>query len=652
MSLNGRRCIGICTGQVQEDLPSQLLHSIMKRATEYGYKVLIFCTFSDLYTLSRYDMGELRIFDKIRFDLIDGLVIMSETIKNDDVISNILEQSKQHDIFTVSVDRRIAGCYNIEFNYRNAFEAIVSHVIEKHNCKTINLVAGFKGNDFSEERIAVCRKVLKRHGLELDDKRIMYGDFWSEPTEKAMDDFIASGMEMPDAFVCCNDTMAMSVCGKLRDYGFLVPEDVIVTGFDGILEEKYHIPRLTTAVQDAELAGEKAVDAIVCHLEGRAKDNFAVIDHKIVWSHSCGCRAVDYREATGKLTPLFRMTASDKSYDAYMFSFSSKASVVSSMAELSNVIFEHSAPYCWQYFGINIDDDFMNMSDSYDGIIGLGGNKGKSSEKRLILFENACGVRYEPYFADGCKHFYQAAQELDVFLYWPIHFQEKFLGYGIMSLGAGWNLMFGQDIFRNIVKYSRQLNHVLEVANTQAAMKQAIAQLEDLYIRDHTGLYNRRGFYNEITKYVANARGNKDVRSYLVIISIDMDGLKTINDTYGHAEGDIALKAIASAMISIWGTTEICSRFGGDEFTIASICTENPAERGQELVRRIRRHLDVHNEGSGKPYKVCSSFGIHYEMITDDLEVDRLVKIADDLMYKEKAKHKESRYHLTVNNNQ
>ena len=242
-----KRYIGLCLSKLNEYIPNDFVHAVIKRAVEYGYTVLIYNAFSDFYFSTDYDIGESNIFETIKYEILDGLIVMSETIKDENILNNIISKAKEHGIYTVCVDKRIEGCYNIEFNYRSAFSAIVRHVVEKHDCRTINLVAGLKDNYFSEERIQCCRKVLEEHGIELDPRRIMYGDFWSEPTAKAFDEFMLSGLEMPEAFICCNDSMAIAICSKLKEYGYSIPDDVIVTGFDGILEEKYHIPRLTTA---------------------------------------------------------------------------------------------------------------------------------------------------------------------------------------------------------------------------------------------------------------------------------------------------------------------------------------------------------------------------------------------------------------------
>ncbi len=644
------RFIGVCLSRIQENFENDFIHSLIKRAGEYGYKVIIYNSFSDFYYLERYDIGEKYVFDLIDYDLLDGLVILGETIKNEELLNSIVNKAHEKGIYTVSVDKHLEGCFNIGFNYRTAFEAIVRHVIEEHNCRNISIMAGFKDNAFSDERIDCCRDILKEYDLELSDDRIMYGDFWSDPTARAMEEFFASGLSLPDAFICCNDSMAITVCSKLAEHGYSVPDDVIVTGFDGIIEEKYNIPRLTTARQDVDRAGEIAVDAIAAFINGTPFDKESQLDHTVTLSHSCGCKAIDYREATGQIDPLFKLSTNDGIYDGFMSRFANAAANTGTSNELADCILYYSSFFGYYYYSLCLKENFMRISDVYEDFIAPK-TQTEDSGNRFILCERLFDKDYSPYYAAAPRHFEEAMDRINVFLHWSVHFQETSVGYGIMGLSTGCDDLTDNAITRHMMKYSHNVNHVLEIANSQSVMKQVIAKLQDLYIRDHvTGLYNRRGFYTEIGRYISVAHENKEKDTYMIIISIDMDGLKSINDNYGHSEGDIAIKAIADALVTVWGENEICSRFGGDEFTLASVCTENPEETGKELVNRICSHIEKFNETSGKPYKIKSSFGIYHEKITEDFIVDNLIKIADDLMYREKASHKERRYRSAVRN--
>ena len=88
----------------------------------------------------------------------------------------------------------------------------------------------------------------------------------------------------------------------------------------------------------------------------------------------------------------------------------------------------------------------------------------------------------------------------------------------------------------------------------------------------------------------------KDLR--IVIISADLDGLKTINDTYGHTEGDNAIKTVGRVLMASAIQGEVCARFGGDEFSVAGIISERYSSYYESFQRRFRDYLHQYNQVS------------------------------------------------------
>ncbi len=638
-----KRCIGLCVARIGEYMASEFYMSAIRRAKEYGYGLLTYDT-SAQTVWNNYSRGEMKIFDQIDFDRLDGLIIMSESIQEETVLQSIIDRAREKGVFIVCIDRPIEGCYNVMFNYSAGFEAIVRHIVVKHGCTDIMMMAGIRNNAFSDERIDVCRRVMAEHGLTLDSSDIMYGDFWSGPTSRAMDKLLRSDRPLPQAIICCNDSMAMAVCAKLTEYGYSVPGDVIITGFDGIFDEEFHIPRLTTAKQDMQLAAEKSIDAIIANRDGRTIDRFALIDHRIVWSHSCGCKPIDYREATGRISVLFDMMTTDKEVDTVMQELNDDISASSDILSVAECIRRHSMNYDKCYYCLCVSEHFMNISSDYSSYLSKDNDSGLS---QLVVYESFDGHAVPPYCGRKPRFMEDALDKYGALLFWPVHFQEMTIGYGICSIMPEIHLQKDNGVLQRFPKYTRNLNHSLEIANSQSVMRKVISELQALYIRDHTGLYNRRGFYDEIHRRIDKALEDEHVH-YLVIISIDMDGLKMINDTYGHSEGDIAIQAIADSMLSVAGESEICSRFGGDEFIISTITRRAPKKRAAEIMAALTEALDAFNSESGKPYSVKIALGFTYKKISSDIHVDDLIKSADNLMYREKATHTESRYSTTL----
>lgn len=146
-----------------------------------------------------------------------------------------------------------------------------------------------------------------------------------------------------------------------------------------------------------------------------------------------------------------------------------------------------------------------------------------------------------------------------------------------------------------------------------------------------TGLYNRSGLY-----VLAEQQFNVVARTKngLFVIFIDLDGLKVINDTIGHHEGDQALIEAAKIIKETFRDSDIVSRLGGDEFVIVSIDVNRDSDK--IIDARLKENIKTYNENSDKPYKISMSAGIAYYDPDNPVSFDELLARADKLMYEEK----------------
>lgn len=153
-----------------------------------------------------------------------------------------------------------------------------------------------------------------------------------------------------------------------------------------------------------------------------------------------------------------------------------------------------------------------------------------------------------------------------------------------------------------------------------------------------TGLYNRRGFLENV-KNVLNNKRNIGKRALLVYA--DMDNLKMINDNYGHDEGDFALKEIASILKDAFRTNDIIGRFGGDEFVVFALV--GIEKYSNIMKRRITEVAIRHNDCCNKPYPIELSSGICEFECSPEADIYALLDVADTELYKEKAEKKAAR---------
>jgi len=122
------------------------------------------------------------------------------------------------------------------------------------------------------------------------------------------------------------------------------------------------------------------------------------------------------------------------------------------------------------------------------------------------------------------------------------------------------------------------------------------------------------------------------------VMFLDMDGLKNINDTYGHSEGDIAIAAFAKVLKEALREEDIIGRIGGDEFVVFS--SVKSKEDGNHVVTRIREKLDEYNKRNLHPYQVQGSIGsIVLEESTKEYFEAAMLR-ADNVLYDEKMEKK------------
>jgi len=169
--------------------------------------------------------------------------------------------------------------------------------------------------------------------------------------------------------------------------------------------------------------------------------------------------------------------------------------------------------------------------------------------------------------------------------------------------------------------------------------KLAEARLRDLSLKDElTGLHNRRGF---ITLAEQQMKSVERHGQFVALIYADLDGMKWINDTLGHKEGDRALVDSAAIMKRSFRESDIVARLGGDEFV--GLAVMHGRQDGDLLLARLSDSLDRHNRQGQRPYRLAISFGIALYDPQEPCELSELMERGDAVMYEQKQQRKSRR---------
>lgn len=601
-----------------------MVDSICRSAIDAGWRVMMFTTFYDLYSRSNETTGEASVYKLIN-NILDAVVILPEAIKNDEITLSIISDAKVGGVPVITVDKEYPGIPCVHFDYLTTFENIIRHVVEVHGCRTVNFMAGIKGNDFSESRLTCFRKILAENGIELDERRIGYGEFWETPTIKAMDDFMNSGLPLPEAFICCNDSMAITVCQYLSQKGIKVPRDVIVTGFDGIELEKFYQPRLTTGEVDHSAVGARVMEMVGSMLDGKTTENVTV-PFKMRIGGSCGCHDFDSEDACTKIITLFDRVSNASWHEDYMFTYLRKATRCNDLHQLAEVMSKYG-DYC-EWFCVNTDIFERTPSEKrYHNAF--------TQNMNCILirdmdWHDTNGIVFPA--ENILPDLERALEKFEVLYFSPLHYMDEVLGYACAAIA------FSEEfVYSNRRRYISNTAQILENLINRTRLERANSELAEMHIRDPlTGLLNRRGFYKQFDRLSGEGRS-------IYLFSVDMDRLKYINDTFGHNEGDRAIKAVAASLTSAPGCEIVCSRFGGDEFAVIGYGDEFSPD---DYISEIKAYLAGYNRSSGAPYRVEVSVGWEMADLSDKTqacEIDNIIRIADARMYEDKRSRKAAR---------
>ena len=627
-----KKLVALCTSRVYDPQVYGFIKELNELLQPKNCVLLVFTINSDIYWEEDLNPAETYVFDIMPFKELDCVVIMDEKIKSHSVARRIISNAEKEDVPVVIVDGEYEGTIHVNFDYAAGFEEITRHVIEEHKAKRPHMMAGLPHNFFSDQRIEIFKKVIEENGIPFDDSMVSYGDFWADPTREAMRVLLQRD-ELPDAIICANDIMAINVCNMLQEAGIKVPDQVIVSGFDGYDEVFFADPKISTISCDtihlAEATGETVLK-IVNHEE--AVDTF--IAPKMIPNQSCGCPEHHYSSALNQMANFNNNFYRHQDDTRILYNISSNMETSKTAWKMAASIHDHKTKNLLTV----VDHNIFDMEESY---FMAEGPKKKPNFHIINDADYAEEHRFERLPLPEEIFYDETVNEEENVL--SGNYRQRTIelfdtGYPLvyhaldyMNQAFGFNCYFFREFV--ITNYSKAaiVTNAISMGiggfvNLQY-QRRLLEKMDDMYKHDAlTGLYNRIGFhkfYDEVSRLPENQ--GKPV----TVIMSDMDGLKYINDNFGHADGDQSIAAVANALKKACPEDAISARFGGDEL-FAVVIGECDADM---IMKKIDEYLKEYNDEADLPYAVATSSGYYRSTLTESFDVLKAVKQADERMY-------------------
>jgi len=630
-----RKAIAVVTADIFSEYMNSIVKGISAECEALGYDALIMVTSFNLDDDSPLRRGEENIFSLINNKNVDGVLLLVGNARNQMLLRNMADMVSEMGIPAVSVDYNTDFCESIFTDASDFFEQMTDHFIDDHGCRDIICLTGFEGITPSVTRLNGYKHSLAKHGMEIKEDNIIYGDFWKDAAKKLADSIISGSRRCPDAIVCANDVMGVTLCNALIKGGIDVPGRVRISGYDGSRVATENIPSLSTIYPENDLLGARAVCRLHELISGEKIEPSVQGKGSLILSASCGCsqgaeHIVKRRE---KYVNCIQM------YEYYYHRSGMQESLMES--KTLDEFFQKLMDFTYLLNGVETfmfclgkDWDSVEEADDSDYI-----REGYSAnmKARFVAREQRGCVMNESFSSEDMIP--QAMRDVSprpsTFFLLPVHYLDRCYGYSIFKFSD-----MEMAVSMVFALWNRAIGTALEFLRVRTKLTSINQRILMSSIRDVlTGIYNRKGF-NRLSESIfkrAQADGNK-----LLLIIADLDGLKNINDNYGHTEGDRAITIAANALNTCCENNEVCARIGGDEYAI--IGSGNYTDSMVEgYIKYIKNFLDRYNKFEAKPYSVGASLGWFCGVPEQGKELQDYFEIADKRMYQNKIARKKLR---------
>lgn len=592
----------------------------------------------DIFTFVNYTMfnddpenrtAEANIFKLPDVSTFDGAIIMANTFNIQEEIEYVHNAVLAAGIPAISLEYHLDGIDYFGTDDASGMRALTKHLIKHHKIKNAVFIGGMKEHTGSNIRLNAVKATLAEYNLELQDNNIIYGQFSAAPAVAAFEKWYANNGKLPDAIICANDIMAIGICNWLKDHQYRIPDDVIVTGFDCLNIGQEYDPPLTTVNREWYTMGIKCIEKLLAKMSGKQIMANEELATNMVCGASCGCKNDNFSVSRLLRKSDYRFQLDGFTCDQHFRHMYIAMRKSGTAAELTQSLSDFFIKEGWLE-GNNIMVAFNPRYFSSEDWSVL--NTDGYPENMEVI----CNVSYRCCLETGITKtsdlIFAAASRSDscgCYFFVPIRVDEYSLGFAMLSSDF---TIFQKDV---LYLWCRHMSQYTEQVKSNALINQLNKRLSALSVTDAlTGIYNRTGCE---TMMYTGVEQNQANQGQSVIMIADLDRLKYINDTYGHNQGDTAIKLAVSALLKALPSGYMIGRYGGDEFLITGY-PDAPVDL-DALIDSIGAEAELESERNSTPYTLSISIGAIQLDKGVTADIMECIRIADAKMYKMKQEH-------------
>lgn len=605
--------IALFLGELQLDSQSKVLNGIVAAARRDGNNVYVY---SLTLTLDdKFNDGEYAVAAMDNFDVYDGFIIYAESIYSKSIRKALVDKIKKTGKPSASVDCYIEGMINVSSDNEGAMRVLAKHLFEEHHVEKVNFIGGPEDSIDAITRKRVVYEEMEAHGIPMEAERYYIGDYYARSGRSAIAYYEEVGKLDADVYICANDQMALGAYYALAARGIRVPDDALMTGYDDIFQAANHYPRITSVKRYEEIIGETAYNNIVKAIRGEEYDTEYTVQSDVVCAESCGCemgRPISHRIVVDSYV---EKSLRETRYAEMASDFSAEVTTVQTYDGMTEKLKKYIPRLGGDAFSVCLLKDEKDITNIKKSIVYVDGKFYDKAEYKNDSMLDAIGDEV------GGK----------LYVVNSIHFNDKCYGYTIIRDSH----MPTQSEFYRI--FVINLGNTVEHIDNYIKMQEMIKTLDEMWVFDPmTHIYNRAGFFKFADTMKVSAKYSKE---NLYLIFLDLDGLKKVNDVYGHEMGDKLICEMADILRKCRDKEELLMRYGGDEFVVFGEGYEE--EFVKSYVERIRKAMREANSKSDRLYQLDASIGYSMVAYDDERPLSGLIELADQKMYKEKReKHR------------